>query len=53
MTQPRQIYASAASRRSGRRWTTRRRRDPWLLVTLAGTVGAVAVLVGELLRGLA
>jgi hypothetical protein len=45
--QPRQIYASAASRRGRRRWT-HRRRDAWLPVTLVTATGLV-VLAGELL----
>jgi hypothetical protein len=48
MHPPRQIYASAADRRTGRRWT-RRRRIPWLP---AGLVATMAIVAGELLRGL-
>jgi hypothetical protein len=47
MHPPRQIYASAADRRTGRRWT-RRRRTPWLP---AGAVIALVLVAGELLRG--
>jgi hypothetical protein len=56
--QPRQIYASTADRRHGRRWTgvsaagrrrTRRHRSYWM----PAAVLAVAVVAGEALRGLA
>jgi hypothetical protein len=48
---PRQIYASAASRRSGRRWT-RRHRHSWLSpVVLAGAAG-VALAASEMLRSI-
>jgi len=46
--QPRQIYASAADRRHGRRWA-RRQRSYWLP---AGVL-ALALIAGEALRGLA
>jgi hypothetical protein len=46
--QPRQIYASAADRRHGRRWT-RRHRSYWLP---AGVL-ALAIAAGEALRNLA
>jgi hypothetical protein len=46
--QPRQIYASAADRRHGRRWA-RRHRSWWVPASLL----AVAVVAGEALRGLA
>jgi hypothetical protein len=48
---PRQIYASAAHRRSGRRWT-RRHRHTWLPgVLLAGAAG-VALVASEMLRSI-
>jgi hypothetical protein len=48
---PRQIYASAAHRRSGRRWT-RRHRHTWMPpVLLAGAVG-VALAASEMLRSI-
>jgi hypothetical protein len=44
---PRYIYASTADRRTGRRWSRRRRGVPaWML---AGGIAA-ALLAGELLR---
>jgi len=46
--QPRQIYASAADRRHGRRWA-RRHRSYWLP---AGVL-ALAIAAGEALRSLA
>jgi len=46
--QPRQIYASTADRRHGRRWT-RRHRSYWL----PAAVLALALVAGEALRGLA
>jgi len=46
--QPRQIYASAADRRHGRRWA-RRHRPFWV----PAAVLAVALVAGEALRGLA
>jgi hypothetical protein len=46
--QPRHIYASAADRRSGRRWT-RRRRLRWLPAG-ALTFAGLAALAIELLR---
>jgi hypothetical protein len=49
MHQPRHIYSSAADRRTGRRWT-RRRRSPWLP---AGLLVAAALTAAELLRGIA
>jgi hypothetical protein len=52
MTQPRQIYASAADRRSGRRWGSSRRRPAWVHATALAAAAAVAALAGELLRGL-
>ena len=48
---PRQIYASAADRRSGRRWT-RRHRHAWLPFALLAATAAVAVAAGEMLRSL-
>jgi len=53
MAPPRHIYASAASRGSGRRWTRRRRsprRAPLVSAGLLAAVAAVAALAGELLR---
>jgi hypothetical protein len=48
---PRQIYASAAHRRSGRRWT-RRHRHTWMPpVVVAGAVG-VALAASEMLRSI-
>jgi hypothetical protein len=49
MPPPRQIYASAASRRSGRRWTSRRRPGRWVPAGLLAALTAGAVLA-ELLR---
>jgi hypothetical protein len=49
MHQPRYIYASAADRRTGRRWTRRRRISPWLP---AGVVTVLVLAAAELLRGL-
>jgi hypothetical protein len=46
--QPRQIYASTADRRHGRRWA-RRHRSYWL----PAAVLAPAVVAGEALRSLA
>ena len=46
--QPRQIYASTADRRHGRRWT-RRHRSYWL----PAAVVTLAVIAGEALRSLA
>jgi hypothetical protein len=46
--QPRQIYASTADRRRGRRWA-RRQRPLWLPVAVL----AVALVAGEALRNLA
>jgi hypothetical protein len=54
MAPPRQIYASAASRGSGRSWTRRRRpprRAPWISAGLLAALAAGAALAGELLRG--
>jgi hypothetical protein len=48
VNQPRQIYASAADRRSGRRWS-RRHRPIWIPAALLGLV----VVIGETLRSLA
>jgi hypothetical protein len=47
---PRQIYASAADRRSGRRW--RRRRHPWVPAALLAGAATVAVVAGEILRSI-
>jgi hypothetical protein len=44
---PRQIYASAADRRSGRRWG-RRHRPFWIPAALLG----LALAAGEMLRSL-
>jgi hypothetical protein len=49
MTRPRQIYASAADRRSGRRWGSRR-RPAWVHATALAAAASVAALAGELLR---
>jgi uncharacterized membrane protein len=46
--QPRQIYASAADRRHGRRWA-RRHRPYWVPATML----ALALAAGEALRSLA
>jgi uncharacterized membrane protein len=46
--QPRQIYASTADRRHGRRWA-RRHRSYWV----PAAVLTVAVIAGEALRSLA
>jgi hypothetical protein len=46
--QPRQIYASTADRRHGRRWT-RRHRSYWPPVAVL----ALALVAGEALRNLA
>ena len=46
--QPRQIYASTADRRHGRRWT-RRHRSYWV----PAAVLALALVAGEALRSLA
>jgi hypothetical protein len=48
VNQPRQIYASAADRRSGRRWS-RRQRSHWVPVAVL----ALALVAGEALRSLA
>jgi hypothetical protein len=52
MAPPRQIYASAASRGSGRRWTSRRRprRGSWVSAGLLAVLAAGAALASELLR---
>jgi hypothetical protein len=46
--QPRHIYASSADRRTGRRWS-RRRRPAWVPWMLACGIAA-ALLAGELIR---
>ena len=48
---PRQIYASAADRRSGRRWT-RRHRHMWLPPVLLAGAGALALAASEMLRSI-
>jgi hypothetical protein len=48
---PRQIYASAADRRSGRRWT-RRHRPLWVPAVLVAGAMTVALAAGEVLRSL-
>jgi hypothetical protein len=48
---PRQIYASAADRRSGRRWT-RRHRPIWVPAALLAGATTVALAAGEVLRSL-
>jgi hypothetical protein len=47
--QPRQIYASAADRRSGRRWS-RRHRPAWVPAALLAGATTVALAAGEVLR---
>jgi hypothetical protein len=47
---PRQIYASAADRRSGRRWN-RRHRPLWVPAVLVAAT-TVALAAGEVLRSL-
>jgi hypothetical protein len=49
MQPPRHIYASAADRRTGRRWS-RRRRPHWVPAWMLACGVAVALLAGELLR---
>jgi hypothetical protein len=49
MQPPRHIYASAADRRTGRRWSRRRRPHLAPAWVLAGGI-TVALLAGELLR---
>jgi hypothetical protein len=49
--QPRQIYASAADRRSGRRWS-RRHRPLWVPAALVATAATIALAAGEVLRSL-
>jgi len=51
MHPPRQIYASAADRRSGRRWT-RRHRHTWLAPVVLAGAAAVAVAASEMLRSI-
>jgi hypothetical protein len=46
--QPRQIYASAADRRHGRRWTRRHRS-----YLAPASILAIAIVAGEALRSLA
>jgi hypothetical protein len=48
---PRQIYASAADRRSGRRWT-RRHRHVWLSPVLVAAAAGVALAASEMLRSI-
>jgi hypothetical protein len=48
---PRQIYASAADRRTGRRWT-RRHRHAWLPPVVLAGAGAVALAASEMLRSI-
>jgi hypothetical protein len=50
MRQPRHIYASAADRRTGRRWT-RRRRSLRLPAGALACAAALALAASELLRG--
>jgi hypothetical protein len=48
---PREIYASTADRRSGRRWRRRHRRRWFPALLLAGAT-TVALAAGEILRSL-
>jgi hypothetical protein len=48
---PRQIYASAAHRRSGRRWT-RRHRHTWLPGILLTGAAGVVLAASEMLRSI-
>ena len=48
---PRQIYASAAHRRSGRRWT-RRHRHTWLPGVLFTGAAGVVLAASEMLRSI-
>jgi hypothetical protein len=48
---PRQIYASAADRRSGRRWS-RRHRSPWAPAALLAFATTVVLAVGEVLSSI-
>jgi hypothetical protein len=48
---PRQIYFSAADRRSGRRWA-RRHRPVWVPAALVAAAMTVVLAAGEVLRSL-
>jgi hypothetical protein len=48
---PREIYASTADRRRGRRWS-RRHRPRWLPALLIAGATTVALAAGEVLRSL-
>jgi hypothetical protein len=48
---PRQIYASAADRRTGRRWA-RRHRPLWVPAALLAGATTVALAAGEVLRSI-
>jgi hypothetical protein len=48
---PRQIYASAADRHSGRRWS-RRHRPAWVPAALVAGAMTVALAAGEVLHSL-
>ena len=49
---PRQIYASAADRRTGRRWARRSHRPFWVPAALLAGATTVALAAGEVLRSI-